>query len=496
LSGTAELRGPDPAQKELALLALDVAKARGASYADVRIIETRSQDVGTKNEKVSHIHSDEDLGFGVRVIADGSWGFACSSRLERAEVERVSAAAVEVAKASATVQREAVRLASEDAYEDVWETPYEQDPFAVPLSEKVDLLLGINAELRKVKSIAVAVGWMGFEWERQLFASTEGSIIQQNLLVSGVGYMATAVGEGDQQRRSFPSSHRGQVMGRGYEMVREIPLLENAQRIAEEADALLTAPQCPPGTRDLILGGDQLALQIHESLGHPSELDRVLGTEANYAGTSFITTDKLGKLKYGSDIVNFVADTTMPRGLATIGYDDEGVKAQQWHLVRDGLFVGYLTSRETAPVIGEERSRGAMRAMGWRRLPIIRMTNISLMPGEWTLDALIEDTRDGILMDCNRSWSIDQQRVNFQFGTEIGWEIKNGKRARMVKNPTYEGITTEFWNSCDAICDEDHFVLWGVPNCGKGEPSQGAQMSHGAAPTRFRSVKVGVGYAE
>ncbi|MFQ5809227.1 MAG: TldD/PmbA family protein [Armatimonadota bacterium] len=496
MSGTGKRAGPDPAQRELALLALDVAKGRGASYADVRIIETRSQDVGTKNEKVSRIHSDEDLGFGVRVIADGSWGFACSSRLEKAEVERVAGEAVQIAKASATVQRQPVQLAAEDAYEDVWETPHEEDPFDVPLGEKVDLLLQINAELRKVKSIAIAVGWMGFEWERQLFASTEGSVIQQNLLTSAAGYMATAVGGGDQQRRSFPSSHRGQVTGRGYEMVRELPLLENAPRVAEEADALLTAPQCPLGAKDLILGGDQLALQIHESLGHPSELDRVLGTEANFAGTSFITTDKLGKLKYGSDIVNFVADSTVPQGLATIGYDDEGVKAQQWHLVRDGLFVGYLTSRETAPVIGEERSQGAMRAMGWRRMPIIRMTNISLMPGEWTLDALIEDTRDGIFMDCNRSWSIDQQRVNFQFGTEIGWEIKNGKRTRMLKNPTYEGITTEFWNSCDAICDEDHFVLWGVPNCGKGEPSQTAQMSHGAAPTRFRNVKVGVGYAE
>jgi len=496
LSGTAEQVGPDAAQRDLALLALDVAKTRGASYADVRIIETRSQSLGTKNEKVSRIHSDEDLGFGVRVIADGSWGFASSSRLEKAEVEGVASEAVAIGRASATVQRETVRLAAEDAYEDVWETPHEEDPFAVPLGEKMDLLLKINAELRKVKSIAVAIGWMDFEWERQLFASTEGSVIQQNLLTSAAGYMTRAVGGGDQQRRSFPSSHRGQVMGRGYELVRELPLLENAARIAEEADALLTAPQCPQGTKELILGGDQLALQIHESCGHPSELDRVLGTEANYAGTSFITPEKLGKLKYGSDIVNLVADSTTPQGLATIGYDDEGVKAQKWHLVRDGVFVGYLTSRETAPVVGEERSRGAMRAMGWRRLPIIRMTNISLMPGEWTLEALIEDTKDGILMDHNRSWSIDQQRVNFQFGTEIGWEIKNGKRARMVKNPTYEGITPEFWNSCDAICDEDHFVLWGVPNCGKGEPSQTARMSHGAAPTRFRNVKVGVGYAE
>ncbi|MFQ6097764.1 MAG: TldD/PmbA family protein [Armatimonadota bacterium] len=487
---------PDPAQRDLALLALDVARSAGASYADIRIIETRYEGVGTKNEKVAGIGRSDNIGFGVRVIANGAWGFACSSRVSKEEVERVAARAVAVAKASATLKASDVVLAPEPPHVDGWQTPIAEDPFAVALDEKVGLLMSVCEQLRKVAEVKVAEAHMTFTAENQLFANTEGSMIQQNLVRSGVGFSATAVGNGDQQRRSFPSSFGGQYISRGYEHVRETPLLENAPRIAEEAKALLKAPQCPEGEKDLILEGSQLALQIHESLGHPSELDRVLGFEANYAGTSFLTTDKLGSLQYGSEIVNLIADSTVPMGLATLGYDDEGVEAQKWPLVENGLFVGYLTSRETAHAIGENRSRGAMRADGWAAIPLIRMVNISLMPGEGTLDDLIADTKDGILMEVNRSWSIDQRRLNFQFGTEIGWEIKNGKRTRMLKNPTYQGITPEFWNSCDAICGPEEWVLWGVSNCGKGEPGQTAQMSHGAAPARFRKVKVGVGYVE
>jgi len=256
--------------------------------------------------------------------------------------------------------------------------------------------------------------------------------------------------------------------------------------------ALLTAPECPGGQKDLIINPNQLFLQIHESVGHPTELDRVMGMEANFAGTSFVTTEKLNKLQYGSEIVNIVADSTIPGGLATQGYDDDGVAAQRWHLIKNGLFTGYLTNRETAHIIGEERSKGCNRADGWNRLPIIRMTNISLMPGDWTLDDLIADTDDGILIDCNKSWSIDDKRINFQFATEIAWEIKNGKKGQILKNPTYQGKTTEFWNSCDAICDDDHFVLWGTANCGKGQPGQTASMSHGCPPARFKNVTVGV----
>ena len=476
--------------KDFTDLALDTATSLGASYADIRIIQTQYEYISAKNEKVSNIVKSDDEGFGVRVIADGSWGFASSGLLTKSEIERVSALAVDIAKASATLKKSDVRLAPEDSYTDIWRTPYTKDPFKVPLETKIDLLLKINSEVMKVRDIRVANSHTRFIRERQFFASSEGSFIEQELLRTAAGYTATAVGEGDMQIRSFPDSHGWQSMSKGYELIDEIPLLENTQRIAEEASSLLRAPKCPEIKTDLIIGGSQLSLQIHESIGHPTELDRVLGTEANYAGTSFVTIDKLGKLQYGSPIVNIVADSTVPYGLATVGYDDEGVKAQKWHLIENGIFVGYLTSRETAPVIGSQRSHGAMRADGWSNIPLIRMTNISLMPGDWALDDLIADTKDGIYLDTNRSWSIDQKRLNFQFGTEIAWEIKNGKKTRVLKNPVYQGITPEFWNSCDAICNPNHFVLWGVTNCGKGQPGQTAEMSHGAAPARFRNIQV------
>ena len=476
--------------KDFTDLALDTAKQSGATYADIRIIRTKYEYVSAKNERLSDVSKSEDEGFGVKVIANGAWGFAASSKVTKSEIERVSAQAVEIAKASALLKKSDVWLAPEPAHIDVWRTPYVKDPFSVPLETKIELLQKINTELMKVSDIKVANSQMRFVRELQFFANTDGSFIEQELLRTAVGYTATAVGEGDMQVRSYPDSHGWHSMSKGYELVEELPLLENAQRTAEEASAMLKAPKCPEMKTDLIISGSQLSLQIHESIGHPSELDRVLGTEANYAGTSFVTTDKLGILQYGSSIVNIVADSTVPYGLATIGYDDEGVSAQKWYMIENGIFVGYLTSRETAPVVNEKRSRGAMRADGWQNIPIIRMTNISLMPGEWTLDDLIADTKDGVFVDTNRSWSIDQKRLNFQFGTEIAWEIKNGKKTRILKNPIYQGITPEFWNSCDAICNQDHFVLWGVTNCGKGQPGQTAEMSHGSAPARFRNVQV------
>lgn len=476
--------------KEITNLALDTATRLGASYVDIRIIRTQYESISAKNEKVSDIGRSEDEGFGVRVIASGAWGFASSNMVTKSEVERIARTAVETARASALLKKSDIRLAPEEPYEDVWHTPFQKDPFRTSLETKIDLLLKINAELMRVKDIKVARAGMRFVRELQFFASSAGSYIQQEIMQSGAGYSATAVGDGDMQIRSFPDSHGGHFSCKGYELIDELPLLENTQRIAEEASALLRAPKCPEKKTDLILSGSQLALQIHESVGHPTELDRVLGTEANYAGTSFVTPDKLGKLRYASPIVNIVADSTIPHGVATVGYDDEGVQAQKWHLIENGIFTSYLTSRETALVIGEERSRGAMRADGWNRIPIIRMTNISLMPGDWTLEDLIADTKDGVYMDTNRSWSIDQKRLNFQFGTEIAWEIKNGKMTRILKNPVYQGITPEFWNSCDAICNDNHFVLWGLVNCGKGEPGQTAEMSHGAAPARFRNVQV------
>jgi TldD protein len=310
---------------------------------------------------------------------------------------------------------------------------------------------------------------------------------------SGAGIEATAVDESEVQARSYPNSWGGQFVTGGFEAVRALQLPDHGQEIAEQAVALLKAPQCPSGEMTLVLDATQVALQLHESCGHPTELDRVLGTEASYAGTSFLTTDKLGHFRYGSELVNIDADATAPGGLGTFGYDDEGVPAQRAPLVESGVLTGYLTSRETAPTIGRQ-SMGSARAWSWNLIPLIRMTNINLRPRDaGSLEDLIADTRDGIFMATNKSWSIDDRRLNFQFGDQIGWLIRDGRLTQMVRNPTYTGITPQFWGSCDAIGSQSAYTIWGIPNCGKGEPGQVGHVGHGAAPARFRNVKVGVG---
>jgi TldD protein len=478
--------------KDLTQLALDAAVLHGASYADIRIILSTNQNILVKNGEVETLNNAESIGFGIRVIANGSWGFASSSILTKAEIKIVAKRAVEIAKASATLRKDSVRLAPEPVHNDLWTSPYLIDPFTVSLDEKLDLLFKIDSILRKDEKIKVAESEMSFWREHQWLATTEGTNIEQILLRSGAGYSATAVDGPNVQVRSYPASFGGQYKQMGYEFMLGTPFVENAERIREEAVALLSAPDCPVGDMDLIIGGSQLALQIHESIGHPSELDRVLGMEANYAGTSFLTTDLYQDYNYGSPIVNVVADSTVPTGLATFGYDDDGVRAQRYHMIQKGLYKMYLTNRELAHVIGDARSRGCNRADGYSSIPMIRMINISLMPVQGTLDGLIADTKNGLFVETNKTWSIDQRRLNFQFTTEIGWEIKNGKKVRMVKNPTYQGITPKFWQSCDAICGEEEWTLWGVPNCGKGQPGQRAEMSHGAAPARFKKVTVGV----
>jgi TldD protein len=478
--------------KELCNLALDTAKNRGATYTDIRIINLKVEDIQVRNGKIGSFEQSETLGAGIRVLADGAWGFASTAQLTRDDIVKTAALALEIALSSASLKKEDVQLTKEKTYTDFWQTPYIIDPFTVSKDEKIGLLLKIDHILRKNKAIKVALAGMSFHREHQFLATSEGSFIEQILLHSGTGYSATAVGFGDTQTRSFPNSFVGQNASMGYELVKSLPLLENAERIRCEAVALLKAPTCPSGKKDLILGSSQMFLQIHESVGHPTEFDRVLGMEESYAGRSFLTPEKYGNFKFGSDIVNVVADGTIPGGMATVGYDDDGVKAQRWHLVQNGIFCGYQTNRELALKIPENTSRGCCRADGFSRTPIIRNNNISLMPGVWELDDLIKDTKDGIYMDTNKSWSIDQMRLNFQFGCEIGWEIKNGKKTRMVKYPNYQGITPEFWNSCNAICNDKHWVLWGVPHCAKGEPSQSAGMSHGSSPARFHNVTIGI----
>lgn len=482
--------------KDWAQNALDTALQQGARHAEVRVMELRQRYLSTKNGQAGQVRDTQSLGLGIRVIADGGWGFASTNDLSRDTVDRAAANAVEIAKASALCKKKDVRLAPEAKVAAHWEAECKIDPFSVPISACLDLMLKADAELRRVNGITLAEASMDFRHIDQLFLSSEGSEIRQIKTQTGAGIVATSFAGSEIQRRSYPNSFGGQYQTCGYEMVEEMDLPGNAQRIAEEAVALHKADQCPAGEKDIILGSSQLGLQIHESIGHPIELDRVLGDEANFAGMSFLTLEKLNNLKYGSDIVNVVADATVAHGpgLGTFAYDDEGVAAQSTPVVQNGQFVGYLTSRESAISAGQARSSGAMRAEGWNRIPLIRMTNVSLLPGKGKLEDLIASTDDGIYMETNRSWSIDDRRYNFQFGTEIGWEIKQGRKVRMLKNPSYGGITTEFWNACDAICGPEEWVLWGTPNCGKGQPMQTMGTGHGASPARFRKIKLGVAY--
>jgi len=478
--------------RDLLARALDTAGVRGASYADARFVHREVEDALVRNGHLDALGRSEALGFGVRALADGAWGFAASQVLTGEEADRVAALAVAVARASALVKQADVRLAPVAPARGAYRTPIAVDPFTVPLTERVDLLLRADAAMRAVRGLRTTRASSEIWRERKRFLSTEGADVEQTLYETGCGIEAEAVGDGEIQRRSYPNSGARHQNTAGWEFVLKQDLVGHAPRIAEEAVALLSAKPCPPDVRTtVILSGNQVALQVHESCGHPIELDRVLGTEAAFAGTSFLTPEKLGRFRYGSAHVNIQIDAVLPGGLGTFGFDDEGVPATTGWAVREGIFVGYLTSRETAAALGLP-ANGTMRADGWSKLPLIRMTNVSLMPGTWRLADLIADTDDGILMDTNRSWSIDDRRLNFQFGTEIAWEIRHGRLGAMLRNATYTGITPEFWGSCDAVGGEADWVMWGTPNCGKGQPGQTAHTGHGAAPARFRNVRVGV----
>jgi TldD protein len=471
---------------------LDTAAHLGAGYADVRFGSTRDEHIEVRNGVVSSLSDGESVGFSVRTLVDGAWGFASSADLSTAELDRVAALAVGIAKASAKTRGQPISLVPATASVDTYNTPCEIDPATIPLSERVAYLLEVEKEVRAAKGVTVARAWMDIWRTKKYLANTDGSKIEQNLLQCGSALHALAVGESDVQDRMFPGTS-GLYQTGGYEIIRKAHLLENARRIGEEAVALLTAQQCPSGTMDIVLSGDQVSLQIHESIGHALELDRVLGWEANFSGTSFATIDKLGSFRYGSEKVNVLIDMTCPLALATHGYDDEGVKATPVYLIKNGILVGYMAGRDTAATAGVPLS-GCVRAEYWGRLPMIRIGNVNLQPGDVPAENLFDDISDGIYMESNRSWSIDDKRLNFQFGCQLGYEIKNGKKGKLLKNPTYAGMTPAFWRSCDAIGDERSWVAWGTPNCGKGEPLQTARSCQGAAPTRFRKIAVGVAY--
>lgn len=473
---------------------LDKANAHGVTYAEARTSKRTVEELATKDGVVEAVAFSEDQGYNVRVLVDGAWGFAASNDTAKSAQEEVVRKAIQIAKASSQVKRHDVRLAQVEVVKDGrFATHVAENPFTVPLSEKIDMLLKADAALRISDKIRVSQASLRSWQEEKVFTSTAGSVIEQTITEVGAGIEATAVTETDVQNRTFPKHGGGQFETGGFELIRKMQLAENAPRIGEEAVKLLEAEQCPSGIFDIILDGTQLSLQIHESAGHATELDRVLGYEASFAGTSFLMVDKLGNYHYGSPEVTIVADATLSGGCGTFGWDDEGVRAQRTVLVDKGRLVDFISSRETAPLIGRQFSNGTARADGWSRIPMIRMTNINLEPGEWELDELIADTKSGIFMDNNKSWSIDDRRLNFQFGCELAYEIKDGKLGKLYKNPTYTGITPKFWGSCDAVCNEKHWTLWGTPNCGKGQPEQVAHTAHGCAPARFRGVQVGVG---
>jgi TldD protein len=479
--------------RDLTDRALSTASVRGASYADVRIVRRLEESVAIKSGRVEGVSSGETEGFGIRVLVGGAWGFASSYRLEAEEVDRVAAEAVRIARASATALRRPVELDDRPPAHGTYQTPLVEDPFALALETKIGDLLEADRAAARVRGVVYTESSYGAQREWKTFAASDGSFTEQTITHVGAAVEANAIEGDEHQRRSYPDAGGGWSAG-GYENIRALDLADAAEPLAEEAVELLSAPQCPSGQFTIILDPSQLYLQVHESCGHPTELDRVFGTEASYAGTSFLTTDKLDSgFRYGSDLIDIVADATAPGGMGTFGWDDEGVAAQAVPLVKEGIFVGYLSSRETAPRIGRQ-SGGAMRADGWNRIPLIRMTNVNLLPKPgMSLDEIVADTDAGLYLSSNRSWSIDDRRLNFQFATEVAREIKGGRLGKLYKNPTYTGITYEFWRSCDAVGDETSYRMLGTPNCGKGEPGQGGHVGHAVSGARFRNVQIGVG---
>jgi TldD protein len=478
------------AMDDLAAAAVEAALNAGARYADARAMESRSEVVTARNGVVEGVNRDERTGVGVRALIGSSWGFHAIPDASPAAARAAGERAARIARASTLVAGPPLELAPVDAVVGSWASPCEEDPWSVPLGEKAALLEAATQTMRDHGATTAEAATRVWE-TRKWFVSSEGAHIAQHIRECGGGMSATIAGDGETQRRSYPGI-RGQYGTRGWELVRSLDLPGNAVRIADEARALLAAPQCPSlDATDLILGGEQMALQIHESVGHAVELDRILGWEAAYAGTSWLDLAQLGSLRFGSPLMTVTADATIPGALGSFGYDDEGTPAHPTDIVRDGTWVGVLSGRDSAAIAGLP-SGGAVRADGFNRIPMVRMTNVGLLPGNHTLDEIIAATDDGILMDTNRSWSIDDKRLNFQFGCEVGWEIKGGKRGRLLRNPTYTGISPRFWGSMDMLGNQSEWRVWGTPNCGKGQPGQIGHTGHPAAPARFRGIRVGV----
>lgn len=481
---------------KLAQAAIDLIRQAGCEYGDIRICTYRNQSLTARDRSLNNLSDNVSSGFGVRVLLDGAWGFAASHRQSLPEVTRIVNLAVEIAKGSRLSQQEPVKLAPVAAYQDKYITPITIDPFTIAIAEKAELLLNINEKLLSYsdRGLKKAYSFLRFTQEDKFFASTNGSLIEQTIYRSYPGFGCTVVKNGDAQSRSYERP----PLNIGYEHIDKEDLLANIDRVASEAIEKVHAPELDSDYRTtLILKPTNLFLTIHESVGHPTELDRVYGYEANFAGTSFATTDKLHNLQYAAPWVNFVADRTQTNGRSTIAYDDEGVPAQKWYVVKDGILNDYLTDRETAYRLGRETSNGSAYADSWASVPMVRIPNLGLEPGKEggehtaTLAEMIANTEDGILIDGIGSYSIDQQRRNFQFGGDAFWKVEKGKIVGMLKNVTYHSMTTDFWNSVDAIAPESESMQCGTNMCGKGEPMQLAQMTHSCVPVRVRDIHVG-----
>ena len=474
---------------DFATAAVEAALAAGARYADARVMESRYESMAARNGEIEQLTEHEHAGVGVRALIGSSWGFFAVPDLSIEKARDAGRRAADIATASASVPGPDVDLAPVEVKRARWASHCEEDPLSVPLAEKGNLLVDVT---KTMHDTGARVAQASYDiWDtRKWLVSSEGHRIDQHIRECGAAMSATAVGERETQRRSYPGI-RGQYGTRGWELVRGLDMAGNAQRIAEEAIALLTAPECPSRETDLVLGSEQMALQIHESVGHAVELDRILGWEAAFAGTSWLDLAQLGSLRFGSDLMNMTADATLAGALGSFGFDDEGTPAQRVDIVKDGIWTGVLSGRDSAALAGIPAG-GMVRADGFNRIPMVRMTNVGLLPGESSLDEMIAATDDGILMDTNRSWSIDDKRLNFQFGCEIGWEIKGGKRGRMLRNPTYTGISPRFWGAMDMIGNESEWTFWGTPNCGKGQPMQVGHTGHPSVPARFRGIRVGV----
>jgi TldD protein len=459
-------------------------------YADVRYTATHHQDVRVRNGEVDHLSSDVDRAVGVRVLVGNGWGFAASSNVSEESLRETALRALEVAEASNIASTEIVTLSDVEPHVATWASHFDVDPWSIPLEKKIEHILAATEPMRGDDRIHQVTGDISSYRQEKLFASSIGSYLEQTTTEMGGGIEALAIEEGEFQRRTFPNPFGGDFRAAGWEFIEELNLPAKALQVRDEALALLRAPKAPSGRFDLIIGSAQLALQVHESCGHPTELDRAMGLEISLAGGSFLQPSMLGSFRYGSELVNIVADATLPGAIGSFGFDDDGVPAQRFHLIDGGMFVGYLTGRDTAPSIGRA-SNGTVRAESAARIPIIRMTNINLEPGTTPLADIIADTKRGIFIDTNKSWSIDDLRLNFQFGCEIAYEIENGKIGRMLRNPLYTGTTPDFWRSCDAVADRNSWQVWGLPNCGKGDPMQTMRVAHGAPAARFRNVEMG-----